>query len=737
VKSKQCLCLTAILVFGPSATGVGAETVGRDFGPELPIVRRLGLGESMDAAVKGDTLYIIGRGRLYVADISQPTQPKIIGRLTGLGNTRQIEIHRGAAYVTAREDGLFIIDVTNRDAFTLMCHYDSIELATGIALSGDVAFIACRTAGVELVDISNPRQPVHLSTVRTGEAQSVAARNGLLYAGVWGTRQLVICDVRDPYRPTVISRTPLDGYGDGVAVRGSYCFVATGHHARGWRRDEGTASLQYGAGHGLEIFDVSDPANPQFVSRIKTRRFYRIGMDMWDVMLAGHYAFLGDTYNGVFVIDIANIREPRFVGHRQLAPVPRTIDGLDTGESLPAPVGGIALAKDTLYVAGAWTDLHVVDATGMARAPARERNHGPTLPGSRLQAVDPRFRVYRPEGQVYSVAFLGDMALSSTRLSVSGSCTLTFARGSFQTIPTVCGIVAAGAAGLHAVSLWPAVRRLSVFPTDGFARDVAVHGDQVYVAEASGGLSIWQRDRDVLLKRVGRYRPKRGGVAQVVVPPPGRYALLHVGQNELQILDVSNPREPTRMLTDKHLGLFYTFPLARDLLDDRYACCLWHASGYRWYDLYGGSKPVYSGDHFAMRANFADGIAAFGNRALLVTRGKYTLISHNEKRPPDEWTFHGTPGTYLSGKPTINGDTMYLSNRVRGTIMAVDISQIESPRLLADLQLEEHPGPIVVHNNVPVIPAGYQGLLVWDQVGSEPRQNDDQARRLLQPQFRK
>ena len=135
-----------------------------------------------------------------------------------------------------------------------------------------------------------------------------------------------------------------------------------------WRARLGAIAAN---GAGTHFFDVSDPAKPLFVSRIKTRPFYRIGMDMWDVMVAGDYAFLGDTYNGVFVVDISDLEHPRFVGHRQLAPVPRTIDGLDTGERLPAPVGGIALAKDTLYVAGAWTDLHVVDATGLATTPEK------------------------------------------------------------------------------------------------------------------------------------------------------------------------------------------------------------------------------------------------------------------------------------------------------------------------------------------------------------------------------
>ncbi|HUT94336.1 MAG TPA: hypothetical protein VMY37_33055 [Thermoguttaceae bacterium] len=693
MESKRWLGLATVLVWGFGTTGVAAKSSEHDFGPELPIVRSLELGGSMDAAVEGDTLYVIGRGNLHVADVSDPAAPRIVGRLTNLGNTRQIEVHRGVAYVTAREDGLFIVDVKKPDSPALLCHYDTIELATGIALSGDVAFVACRTAGVELVDVSEPRRPVHLSTVRTGEAQSVVARNGFLYAGVWGSRELVICDVRDPYRPAVISKTPLDGYGDGVAVRGKYCFVATGHHARGWRRDdgEGDASPQYGAGHGLEIFDVGEPAKPVFVSRVKTRRFYRIGMDMWDVMIAGDYAFLGDTYNGVFVVDISNIERPRLVGHRQLAPMPRTIDGLETGERLPAPVGGIALAKDTLYVAGAWTDLHVVDAAGMARAPEKEPDQGPEIPPGRPPRVDPRFRVYRPDGQVYGVAFIGDTAL-----------------------------VAAGAAGLHAVALGPEIQRLRVFPTDGFARDVAVHVDYAYVAEATGGLSIWRRDDDALLRRVGRYRPERGGVAQVVVPPPGRYALLHVGQNELQIVDVSDPREPALMLTDKHLGLFYTFPLVRGLLDDRYAGCLWHATGYRWYDLYGGPKPVFSGDHLAMRANFADGMAVLGEKALLVSRGKYSLIGRDERRPPQELPAHGVRGCYLTGEPTIDGNTLYLSNRVRGTVQAVDVSQIESPRLLGAVELAEHPGPIVVHNGIPVIPAGYQGLLLWELVRGEP-----------------
>lgn len=688
------LIALALSFFAPDwlRIGLGADDVSTDFGIQLPQIGVLGIGGVMDCEVDKDRLFVIGHGKLCVADISIPTKPAPLATLTGLGNTRQIDICRDVAYITSREDGLFIVDVSRPESPRLLCHYDTIELATGIAVCDQVAFVACRTAGVELVDVSDPANPTHLSTVRTGEAQSVTARDGLLFAGVWGSRELVICDVADVYSPSVISRTPLDGNGDGVCLWDQYCFVATGHHARGWRRETGEASDEYGAGHGMEIFDITDPSQPKFCSRIKTRRFYRIGMDMWDVVVSGNHAFLGDTYNGVFVIDVTDVTAPDFIAFRQLPEVRRNIDGLDGGESLPGPVGGIAVAKDTLYVAGAWTDLHVLQADGATPPPGVPATSAPPPNAPRKtgrnqeSALGKNLRSYRPEGQVYSVSMLDDTAL-----------------------------VAAGAAGLHAVQLWPTIRKLAVFPTAGFARDVAVHGRKVYVAEANGGLSIWEPNDATVLRRIGLYRPKAGGVAQVVLSPQGKLALLHVGHNELQIVDVQNSAASKLIMSERHLGLFYTFPIARTFLNDRYACVLWHASGYRWYDLDGQTPPMRSAHHFAMRANFADGIGMLDDQAILVTRGKYALLQRTETRPVEELPFYEIPGVRLTGKPTLDGDTMYLSNRVLGTVQAVDISDLQHPRLLSQIQLNEHPGPVVVHKKVPVIPAGYQGLLVWDR----------------------
>jgi hypothetical protein len=144
---------------------------------------------------------------------------------------------------------------------------------------------------------------------------------------------------------------------------------------------------------------------------------------------------------------------------------------------------------------------------------------------------------------------------------------------------------------------------------------------------------------------------------------------------------------------------------------------LWHATGYRWYDLCGVPKPIYSGDHWHIRANFADGMAVLGKEALAVSHGKYAFISRAERRPPEGLPAYAVKGHPLSGRPTIDGDTLDLANRVTGTLQVVDISRVEEPRMLVELQLDEHPSAVVIHNGTPVIPGGYQGLLVWDKPG--------------------
>ena len=671
------------LVFVGLLIGMAAPAEGADgseaghpvekYGRELAITKDLRVGGTMAARVVGNRLYSIGASRLRVFDISSPGNPKLLSTLAGIPHGRQIELAKGIAYVTARENGVFIVDVTDDENPELLCHYDPIEVATGVDVSGNVLFVACRGHGVELADVRDPAKPLHLGIARTGEAQSVVVKNGYAYTGVWGVKQLVVVDVRNPRRPKITKKCPLDGNGDGVAVRGKYVFIATGHHSRAARKPRPKpGDVGYGCGHGLEIFDISNPAEPAFVSRIKTVPFYRIGMDMWGVKIAGDHAFVHDTYNGVFVVNIKDPTRPHFVAHKQLP------YGNRWGVWLPIPVGNLALAKDYIYVCGAWSDLHVAAAQGLALPEAPEPDSPPEIPPFEPRQSE-RFRMYKTNGQVRGVGFVDDVA-----------------------------VVASGADGVHVVELWPEIKRLNRYETKGFAMDVATHGRLVLVAEDKEGLSIWRMEDDRSLVPVGRYRQGRRVVRDVFIPPRGKYAILTVTLARLDIIDISDPAKPVSVLKDSGHG--FVSHVTRQLAEDRYLYVNWQIDGVFSYDLYGGPKPAFVGKKYPHRIDGAtllldDTLLAFHWRGIIP-------IGPDEQRAPEKIEPIRPGGQRPRGAPRLFGDTVYLTGRATGDITALDVSDVGKPKIVEQYNIPGNPGSLAVHTGALVIANGYEGLWV-------------------------
>lgn len=645
----------------------------------LPIVANAGVGPIIDVAIDDHIAYAIGRGALRILDISKPTKPKVLGKIEGLGSTRQIAVKDGIAYVGSREDGAFIIDVKDQANPKLLSHYDSVEFATGVEVSGNILFLALRHYGVELVDVSNPEKPLHLSTVRTGEAQSIAVRDNFVYAGVWATSEVVVIDITNARQPKITAKVNLDGFGDGVDVRGNYLYAATGHHSREKHRQPGDPG--YGRGHGLEIFDLTDPAQPKFLSRVKFPSFFDIGNDMWGVTVVDNLAFVSDTHNGMFLVNVADKRQPQIIGRTVLPNV--------QGRKARSYVGSLALTKDHVYVAGGWSDLHVVAAPGMARVPDPEPNTPPAIHPLKSTPESNRYQLYKTDGQVHAVDVLDAKA-----------------------------ILACGNGGIEVLQLEPTLKRLSKLPTNGFATDVFVQDSIVYVAEGIVGLGIYKLSRDNKFKQLGRYIPERGPVKQVEVPGNGRYALIQNGANTLLIVDVKSSAKPKRILKENRHGLLYGDQLMRGLVENRYAAAFWHVSGTYWYDLQNDSRsmPKFSGNNHPERFGASNGLIAVGNQTLVTTRGGYVLLDRKEQRPFKQLTLHrlGTRRQYL-GKPSIFNNRLYITDRATGLVTIANISDLTKPKLIEQFHTIGNPGRICVHKDKMLIPDGPHGLMVFDQ----------------------
>ncbi|MBQ8509830.1 MAG: hypothetical protein IJ493_07990 [Clostridia bacterium] len=679
--------------------------------PRLKL-RRTDCAGGSDIAYDGGLLYLISaddRGSLRILD-ARGDKPVLLGSIGGLGNLRQIEVSADAvpgrklAAATARECGLYILDVTEPSSPILLCHYNSVEFATGVAFCGQYLFIGCRSFGVEIIDIAQPEKPRHISVIRAGEVQSVTVADGILYTGSWGERQVNVIDVRDLTSPKLLTTIPLEGRGDGLVVRDGLLYAAFGQHLR---PASGTdpAEYGYGRGNGFAIWDVSDPASPKQLSTTTfPHRYYCCNWDMWDVTLCTHYAIISHTFNGVWIYDIADPASPKLVDHTAITTDKRPEEIITMNEAtlklrpliLPfdytkimyAPVSGVAAADGRLYIAVRFENLHIAEGDyftagneSPAPLPPAKGCYYDRYPGDACEGV----RIVRTEGQVHAAAYLN-------------------------------GLVWA-ACGMDGVRVYEpeTLRCVGQYPMDTFALDIRAANGLLYIAAGKGGVII-ARPEGASLRVLGRCAATGRNVpmrtySQIVPSANGRFAMVHTDDQRLTIMDVSDPASPKPLMLEHFApGLIYHRHLSAEGAGGVYYGCYWNGNYTRWYDLSGDTPK---------RTEWKQGKLGFGGgltglaepyRALVVYGGGYIIHDIREELDYREMTPVRIEGAALHGKPVVRGNLLCVTDRLDGYVTLCDISDPASPRLIRQLNFSGHPDMACPIDGGVILPLGHQGL---------------------------
>jgi hypothetical protein len=672
-----------------SMTEFSDELYRPSLGRQVDIIP-LGLGPTIDVVVSNGHAYALVGSSMLVLDGESLA---VVGRVDGLLSARQVAVSGNTAVVTARESGVYVVDVTEPAAPRLAAQYDPVEFATGVRMARpDLAILSCRHYGLEFVDLSRPEAPRFLSSILVGEAQSVACVGTIAYAGVWFEKELVLVDFADAAAPVIIGRSALDGFGDGVAVAGNFAYVATGHHCA-LQRDPRHFELAehitldmldegYGKGHGVEIHDVSDPANPCCLRRIKSPPSFVNSPDTWRVILHKGLLIHADAENGVFMHDASDPANPTplafgvlppFAAHRPL----RTRSMQEDRH----PVTGMAVMRDTILLASASSDLYrcAVPAREPVALP-RPRSPFSLVPPEPEMPVETDGEVLLDHGgQVHWVASDGEIML-----------------------------VAAGTDGLFMLDAAGA-RVLWHEPVPGIAQHVAFGRELIYTAHGTGGLVIWER-RGAALERVGAMQ-HGSSIRQVLIPDSPLQGLALVGPGTFITLDLTDPTAPRATGSHGVTGLVYARLLADRLVEGRYAVGASQGGGLNWFDLAAPPDALRPATPGARLCPIVEGVTIHEKRALVVQAGGYYFANPHDLKPHHAVEHTREPGRFYSGNPqSLGADRLAVTNRATGSVRILEVADPAAPKTLAYLHLPGNPDrPIRVGDRL-VFPCGRAGL---------------------------
>jgi hypothetical protein len=138
-----------------------------------------------------------------------------------------VAISGSYACVAQVSAGLGIIDISNPQSPTEVGHHQTPGQAYGVAVSGNYVYVADQNAGLRILDVTDPANPTEAGHCDTpGEAWGVAGSANRAY--VADLNALRIIDVTDPANPTEAGFHDTQSAARGVAFAGSYIYVAEG-----------------------------------------------------------------------------------------------------------------------------------------------------------------------------------------------------------------------------------------------------------------------------------------------------------------------------------------------------------------------------------------------------------------------------------------------------------------------------------------------------------------------------
>ncbi len=220
---------------------------------------------------------------------------------------------------------------------TIVGYFDGIRSMT---IDGNYAYLSYVFSGLEIVDITNPTNPVVLGgydPVGYYYVQCAAAQGNYAYVCVGtaagyspaGSYGLQVLDVTDKTNPQVVNSIVLSGSPNEIKIVGNYAFVA-----------DDTA--------GLVILDISNPTNPVQVGNCVT------SSNAYDVAIQGNYAYVADYYAGLRIIDISNLTNPVEVGYCDTQ-----VGYLNT----PGIANGVSVNSTYAFLADGQSGLRIINIT--------------------------------------------------------------------------------------------------------------------------------------------------------------------------------------------------------------------------------------------------------------------------------------------------------------------------------------------------------------------------------------
>ena len=451
-------------------------------------------------AVDGSMAYFGSGSYFHIVDFGMAGDPRLIAKIRLPKPILDVKLqNNNIAYIAAGQAGLRIIDVANPSNPVELAKLDTPVNASGLDISGTTLYLADAGVGLRIIDISIPGDPKEIKFIETGgSALNVAI--GVNYAYVAdGSGGLRVIDITIPQQPNEIAHYETAGAAVDVAVRGTYAFVAVENA-------------------GMLVLDISNPWNPTEIGQFDGYK------SITAIAVDDNSAYVTDSQVGLGIIDITNFYAPK-----EASALPM--------EGNPAD---LALSGTHVYVADGHRGLKKVDVSR------------PDQPS--LRDVFPTGSISRSVAVLDNHAYLAQAEVGVRVIEVADPSQPDLI-GAFD-LKGCANDIAAKDDFAYVANCENGIRIIRISDpaqpvTAGFfdqnidARSIIIEEKLAYVADAFFGLRILDITDPSQPLLIGSHGIQ-GGQTEALTRL-GNHVFLAGGNEGLRIIDVTNPAQPVEV----------------------------------------------------------------------------------------------------------------------------------------------------------------------------------------------
>ncbi len=492
------------------------------------------MGGVVESVAWSDDLLAAGIGsRLVLLD---PLTLEFLGQTEPLpALIRDVVLHDGVAYLAAGDYGLVAVEVADPSNPRILDTFSADDALLNIAPAGDHLLGAFGSAGLQIIDLSDPGDLQAVSVVSPGQPVTTVAYAdplGVIVAG----QELLTYDLSDMAAPVQRGETGITGNGRRLLVDGSTVYVAAEQA-------------------GVLVIDITLPEAPAVVGTMAPEDGV-VGLTMvGDYVVAADYRAGMTVYAPDARASLGNVDTPGvamavtagggFVYVADYVGGIRQIDASDPAEPVERRayqtlgwVNSVAVRDGLVAVAG-MAGLGLVEVSDPAtpvQRPVRFKlaaaSNDVELDANRAYVVDPRHGLRIYDLTAAAPVEVGDYQIEGARAVI--------VHDQVAFLAHEIGLIVLD------VSVLPPTR-LGSLVREWRAADLLVLGETLYVADPAGAVWCLDVSNPVFVVEVGDWSQPAHGLTladQVLVAAAGAYGL-----RTAAIGDRLHPLEMGRWLT--------------------------------------------------------------------------------------------------------------------------------------------------------------------------------------------